>query len=516
VSYDAVVVGAGFGGLGAALALAEAGAKVLVCETLTYPGGCASTFARGGCRFEAGATLSSGFAPGQLFRAWIDRYGLPVEVEPLEPAVELRAPGLTWAVPADREAFVAHLAARPGADGAAVRRFFALQREIADTLWAVLDRPELLPPLSWRAALAHARALPAYGKLVRWMGRPLAAVLERCGLGADRELRLYLDAVCQITVQCGAGEAEAPLALAVLDYWFRGAAHVRGGLGALAAGLVEAIRAAGGEVRFADRVRAIAEDGGGWRVETRRGTLRTRAVLANLLPQALASLVAPAALGVEGRSRLARLAAAVETGWGAAMLYLVADAPPGAPRGAFHLQLVGDASAPLRAGHHVFLSVSGADEAGRAPAGQRTITASTHVPADVVAADAATQAREIAAIQARMRETIAARAPEWWARVRRELTASPRTFARFTGRPRGWVGGVPRRAGLGHYLDAWPRPLAPGLYLVGDSVFPGQSTLATATGGVRVAAALARELGLPARLPASGPAWYGSATWRPS
>jgi hypothetical protein len=31
-------------------------------------------------------------------------------------------------------------------------------------------------------------------------------------------------------------------------------------------------------------------------------------------------------------------------------------------------------------------------------------------------------------------------------------------------------------------------------YLVGDSVFPGQSALATATGGVRVAEAVQREL----------------------
>jgi phytoene dehydrogenase-like protein len=49
------------------------------------------------------------------------------------------------------------------------------------------------------------------------------------------------------------------------------------------------------------------------------------------------------------------------------------------------------------------------------------------------------------------------------------------------------VGGVPRRAGLHNYEGIWPAPVAPGLYLVGDSVFPGQSTLATAIGGQRVA-----------------------------
>ena len=50
--YDVAVVGAGFGGLGAALRCAEHGARVLLLESLTYPGGCASTFMRGGASFD--------------------------------------------------------------------------------------------------------------------------------------------------------------------------------------------------------------------------------------------------------------------------------------------------------------------------------------------------------------------------------------------------------------------------------------------------------------------------------
>jgi len=33
----------------------------------------------------------------------------------------------------------------------------------------------------------------------------------------------------------------------------------------------------------------------------------------------------------------------------------------------------------------------------------------------------------------------------------------------------------------------WPAPPVSGLYLVGDSTFPGQSTLAVALGGLKVA-----------------------------
>jgi phytoene dehydrogenase-like protein len=103
-------------------------------------------------------------------------------------------------------------------------------------------------------------------------------------------------------------------------------------------------------------------------------------------------------------------------------------------------------------------------------------------------------APRVEAIQARMRSTLAARAPEWAQTLEHILPASPRTFERFTGRARGAVGGIPRRAGLAAYARLGPVRVSRRLYLVGDSVFPGQSALATATGGVRVAEAVRRDL----------------------
>ena len=96
---DAVVIGAGFGGLATALRLAELGAKVVLCETLRYPGGCASTFTRNGYQFEAGATLFSGLGEGQLFSKWNDHWDLGLRFELLNPLVELRTKHWSLAVP---------------------------------------------------------------------------------------------------------------------------------------------------------------------------------------------------------------------------------------------------------------------------------------------------------------------------------------------------------------------------------------------------------------------------------
>lgn len=494
---DAVVVGSGFGGLGASLALAEGGARVVLLEALTYPGGCASTFRRGGLRFEAGATLCAGFDPGQLFRRWIDRHGLDVPTERMDPVVELRTPAVRLAVPPDRSRFVAGLAALPGAPAEGVRAFFAEQERVAALLWRLLDDPDLLPPLRATTLVRHVIRAPAYAPIARVAGRPVLDVLRRHGVDGFAPLRAFVESFAQITVQCGASEAEAPVALATADYAFRGAAHVRGGIGTLATALAGAVRARGGDVRFATRARGIERRGGVWRVTTNRGAFEAPVVVANVLPQALRPLA-----GIVGDRELDRRADAVAGGWGAAMLYLFVRAPRGAPPSAIHLDLSEDPSAPYDEGNHVFASVSAegdpvADDPG-AGAGFRAMTVSTHVrAAELAGLPDAARALRVRTVQERMRRVIDRLAPEWTEHVARVMTASPRTFERFTSRPGGLVGGVPRRAGLANYRDLTPYEVRRGLWLVGDSVFPGQSTLAAAIGGTRVAAAILRSGRIP-------------------
>ncbi len=73
--------------------------------------------------------------------------------------------------------------------------------------------------------------------------------------------------------------------------------------------------------------------------------------------------------------------------------------------------------------------------------------------------------------------------------VRLALPGTPVSFQRFTHRSRGWVGGFPQTS---LFRARGPR-FGPNLWLVGDSIFPGQSVLATALGGERVAREMMRE-----------------------
>ena len=54
ISYDAIIIGSGAGGLTAAVALAQAGKKLLVLEQHDRPGGWTHSFTLSGYRFSPG------------------------------------------------------------------------------------------------------------------------------------------------------------------------------------------------------------------------------------------------------------------------------------------------------------------------------------------------------------------------------------------------------------------------------------------------------------------------------
>ena len=82
--YDAVVIGAGNGGLTAAATLARKGLKVMLLERHNIPGGAATSFCRGRFEFEVALHQLSGLGtpekPG-LLRMDLDKLGVLEDLE---------------------------------------------------------------------------------------------------------------------------------------------------------------------------------------------------------------------------------------------------------------------------------------------------------------------------------------------------------------------------------------------------------------------------------------------------
>ncbi|NUQ39271.1 MAG: amine oxidase, partial [Caldilineales bacterium] len=181
---------------------------------------------------------------------------------------------------------------------------------------------------------------------------------------------------------------------------------------------------------------------------------------------------------------------APQDGWGAFMVYVGLDGSLAPADGALHHQVI--VREPLGEGNSIFLSLSPAWDETRAPAGRRALTISTHT---ALAPWWTLYEQDRPAYEARKQRYLAAvldAAEQVFPGLRQAeliLPGTPVTFERFTRRAGGWVGGFPQTS----LFRAWSPRLAPGLWMVGDSIFPGQSTAAVALGGLRVAAAVAGD-----------------------
>jgi phytoene dehydrogenase-like protein len=130
--YDVVVIGAGNGGMTAALTIAKAGRKVLLLERHNIPGGCATSFIRGRFEFEVALHQLSGMGspekPGPL-RATLGEMGVLDKLEFVEMPNLYRAvfPGtFDITLKADREEATKELQKRFPKESEAIRKFFDL------------------------------------------------------------------------------------------------------------------------------------------------------------------------------------------------------------------------------------------------------------------------------------------------------------------------------------------------------------------------------------------------------
>jgi phytoene dehydrogenase-like protein len=234
-------------------------------------------------------------------------------------------------------------------------------------------------------------------------------------------------------------------------------------------------------------------------VITRRGDrFVADRVIANLPPWNIAKL-----LGDAAPSKLRALPEQPADGWGAFMVYVGVDEgllPAELP---LHHQVI--AREPLGEGNSVFLSLSPAWDAARAPAGKRALTVSTHTALGpwwrLYQYDKQRYDQRKDFYVKRMLAAAERVIPGLRDAADLVMPGTPVTFQRFTRREWGWVGGFPQT----NLFRAWAPRLSPNLWMVGDSIFPGQSTAAVALGGLRVARAILAEYGLPETTTATPP-----------
>src|SRR6266851_3587047 len=253
MSKRVLIVGAGPGGLAAAMLLARAGASVKVLERLPHVGGRTSSLVGDGFRFDLGPTfflyprvLAEIFASvgRELFRE--------APMVRLDPQYRLvfGAGGEMLATP-DVPCMEKAIAALYPADAAALRRFLEDNREKMSRFRHCLEKPFL----SWR-------------DVVTWPVLKLLPLL-RPWLSLDQELgRYFSDPRVRLAFSfqskyLGMSPFNCPSLFSILSFleYEHGVFHPIGGCGAVSDAMARVARDLGAQIRLGEDVREILFEG---------------------------------------------------------------------------------------------------------------------------------------------------------------------------------------------------------------------------------------------------------------
>ncbi|NJL40130.1 MAG: C-3',4' desaturase CrtD [Leptolyngbyaceae cyanobacterium SM1_4_3] len=482
-----VVIGAGMGGLTAAALLAHRGYSVLVLDQALVPGGCASTFKRRGFTFDVGATQVAGLEPGGIHQRIFSELAIDLpEATPCDPACAVYLPGETQPISVwrDPDRWQAERQQQfPGSEP-----FWQLMADLFHYSWAFQSRNPVLPPRNlWDLGqlvqavrpgtlLTVPHTFSTVGQVLRWYGLGGGS----CGVArsANRRLKTFLDLQLKLYSQVDAEDTALLYAATALGVSQepQGLYHLQGSMQVLSDRLVTSLERDGGKLLMRHTVEQIYTENGQAKAIAIRNqktgetwTEPANHIVANVTVQNLMRL-----LGTEAPKGYERRVEKLPPASGAFVVYLGVDQsaiPAGCPP---HLQFLYDYSGPIGENNSLFVSVSHPGD-GRAPEGKATIIASSFTDPTIW-----WQCEDYEGLKQKYTEEAIARLSQFFKLTSETLihteAATPRTFAHFTGRDRGIVGGIGQRIPtFGPFGFANRTPIQ-NLWLVGDSTHPGEGT----------------------------------------
>ncbi|MDZ8185471.1 MAG: carotene isomerase [Nostoc sp. ChiSLP02] len=496
MTFDAIVIGSGIGGLVTATQLTAKGATVLVLESYSIPGGSAGYFERQGYRFDVGASMIFGLGQNGttnlLTRALS---AVDVSLEAIADPVQIHyhlPGGLELKVDRVYEKFLQNLTAHFRHEEQGIRRFYDECQKVFNCLNNIdllsLEEPRYLMRVFFQHPLA------CLG-LVKYLPQNAGDIARR--YIKDPQLLKFIDMECycwsvvpaDMTPMINAG-------MVFSDRHYGGVNYPKGGVGQIAQKLVEGLEKAGGQIMYQARVRKILiEDGQAVGVQLANGKVyRGKRIVSNATRWDTFQQLLPAEKIPHNEKKWQQNYQKSPSFLSLHIGVKQSVLPEGTD---CHHILLEDWEKMMAVEGTIFVSIPTLLDPDLAPSGYHIIHAFTpHWIDEWLGLSPAEYEAKKEEAAWRIIDRLENIFPGLDAGLDYLEVGTPRTHRRFLGREDGTYGPIPRRKLPGLLKMPFNRTAIPGLYCVGDSTFPGQGLNAVAFSGFACAHRIAVDLGL--------------------
>ena len=482
-SYDIIIAGAGMGGLSAACFLANDGYSVLVLEKAHVAGGCSSSYYRKGYIFESGATTLIGFDENQPLQLLESKLGITIPKKKIEPSMTVHMAGkeiIRWE---DRKKWIQEAIKHFG-EPAGQKKFWELSYRISDVVWKVSAKNNFFPPVELKDWLKLLKNNPMDMWVLPYAFQSVREIALGMGISNPAFFR-FLNEQLMISAQAPSEDTPYLFGAPAITYTNYSNYYVPGGLIKMVNTLTDFIKDKGGEVKTKDGVISIDKSGNRYRVLTQKGIeYSASAVISNIPVWNMGGLTS---------GDIARYfdseSGKYEKAWGAFTMGIVTEdvySDEMSTHHQLHLENGHKRLEGLDSGS-VFVSFSDKHDRERAKAGDRVLNLSAHALPDFWFGLNGEYERVKKRTQDAIIEFLRDKLPGFSnATIKMVFSSTPVTWNNWVYRKKGRVGGIPQSMSRS-LLDWTPNQTPfPGLFLCGDTVFPGQGIPGVTLSGFNV------------------------------
>ncbi len=481
--YDVVVIGSGMGGMSAAALLSNVGYKVLILEAALHPGGCSSSYPRKGYIFESGATTLIGFDEHQPLWFLEKETGLKIPRKELSPSMNIWLDGEQITRYKNREEWIEE-AIRVFGNPEGQRKFWELAFSISDIVWKVSLRNTFFPPQSmseWGRLFTSNNPLDVW--VLKYAFQSVYQIAENLGVVTEKFIR-FIDEQLMITAQAKSKDTPFLFGAPGLTYTNYSNYYVPGGLIEMIYSIQDFVEEKGGKLQTKEAVIQIDQKRGGYLVKTKKGNRYEVPILVSNLPIWNMAELSSGEIETYFKNESKEF----DKAWGAITLGIVTTDTYKEGLELHHqVHLEKGVTVPFTGSDSIFVSMSQRGDERRAPKGERTLNVSCHASPEFWFSMNGEYESNKETVQEFIVETLKAKFPGFSeSEIKVIHTATPVTWQNWVYRKKGRVGGIPQS--MARSLLKWSPNQTPfkGLYLVGDTTYPGQGIPGVTLSGINV------------------------------